>query len=702
MHLETDVQYTYDIHIPDGDIWVPQNQTVTVAGREIAGMIYLGERKLFYYVSRPYADSVIDPSLEVDNRSYFDFEDDKRYNYLPRYYDFLSDERAGYLDWLASDRSGFDCYEWFIRLYFYGLERRFFLDSPDQQESRAIITEVERLLERYENLDDFARAKREMSKFIYLAHAIVQPPDQIQPRFESTGREIPVDVRFAIGYRIENGQPLSSDWVLSWYATHPDSPKLRTAARRALPEFRALFGQLFEKKFPDGLPYIPLYSSLYSYYTSPSFSFTVGLSSREDIPDISTSFDVLPKGIGKIIDEAAKALNRYSRFLGKTFDCREAIEAHTLLPQSLRPLFPNAAIEELKSWAEKVVESGGLVPVERVVNNVDEFPPQNITKQHLTRAANTLALLSIGMVPDQRLELRGPKMGQPVVLFKLPEPATELQEVSSRYREAFFCILAGGFVAHADGRMEEKEKAALEAYVRSALITEPERDRLLAYLQWILSEPPTLAGIRRHLKHTCKDVPHKMGKLALSIAAVDGTIEPVKIKALEKLYKTICLPVESIYSDLHALSTPGGLRTIAFSAEKEQGFTVPPSNTNQPVVLDEKQISSLMAETAQVSAILGNIFEEEDVQQECSAELSSSEDVFEGLDVKHSAFLRELLTQRRWKKADYAALAGRFQLMEEGALEILNEWSFERFEDILIDEGADYELNLNLQTKLHQ
>ena len=699
MYLDLDVWPGFNIEIPD-DIWIPQGHTINIAGREIAGMIYLGSRENF----RTYewwADSTIDPYLQVEKRLHplQPPYPHQRLLYCTRYFELGARDRANYLDWLAGDRAGLDCHESVIRLYFYGLERRFFLDSPPLDEQHAIIKEVERLRETYAHLDNFRKIKRILCKFLYTAHAIVQPPEGIKPRFEVAGREIPLDVRVAIAHRIATKQSLSADWVLSWYTTHPDTPPLRTAARRAFPEFRALFGQLFEKTFPNGILVPHLYSVLEASYISKSRAFNVLLTPHEEIPNLPLEFD-LHEEVDEIIHEATEALGKFSRVLGKYTEGRKRIEVHAFLPQSLQPLFPNTAIKVLEDWAETVIESEELVPIEQVIENVHEVRPEKITKGHITKTADILALRSIGMVPDPRFDLRGPKIGEPAVLFRLPQPVTEQEESSIEYLEALLCLGIGGFIANADERMNEDEKALLAAYIDSTPAAG--RDRLLANLQWILAVPPSLTWFRNHLKRVSKDALHRIGKLALRIAAADGRIETAEIKALEKLYHAMGLPPESIYSELHALSTPGGPKTILSpDRTQDQGFAIPSPDHNKPIILDERQIASLKTETAQVSALLGDIFEEE-VTKDATTDSNDSTDTFDGLDARHSAFLRELLTRQHWGRSEYAALAERFQLMQEGALETLNEWAYDRFEDVLIDEDSDYELNLEISNQLRQ
>ena len=80
--------------------------------------------------------------------------------------------------------------------------------------------------------------------------------------------------------------------------------------------------------------------------------------------------------------------------------------------------------------------------------------------------------------------------------------------------------------------------------------------------------------------------------------------------------------------------------------------------------------------------------------------MEDTDTAFTGLEPKHAAFLGELLTRSRWDEADMATLARQFELMQAGAIETLNEWSFDRFGDTLIEEYEGYELNPEVSTEL--
>ena len=660
-------------------------------------MIYLGSEPRRDRWERE-GGAFIDPDLPVAKiGSDFSGED---MSYWPSYRDIGPRARATYLDWLAGERSDKRIGPGYVFLYFYGLERRFFVDTPAEEEKRLLATETERLLGIY---GEDHSVRQYLGAFLDAAWVVLEPAGDAAPRFERTGYELPLGLRVAIGRMAKEKLPLSADWLLGWYIAHPET-RLRTAATRAFPEFRVLFASLFDERFPGGMKMRTPRRLLRARYTSAARAFDIDLKPfLGEIPDISGTSR--PLTVAKeLVEEATDALDKYSRFLGRNPEGRDTIEAHALLPERLWPLFPNAEMEDLRRWAEEIVETGGLSPVEQVIARLEGAPPEKIGKRQLTGAADALAGLSIGMAPDPRFALRSPKLGEPVVLFRLPEGITALEEVSEKYKNILVAIAMGSFVAHADGTIAAKERSALEARIDTAELSGGERARLLANLQWMLAVQPDLALFRRRLKDAPEIVRHELGQVALAMAAADGVVDPGEIKAIERLYKAIGLTTDGVYSDLHALtagSEPVTVRTAGTAGEQARGFAIPPPpERDGKVVLDAGRVASLMADTAHVSSVLGEIFGDDDPDEDLE---ETQEDIgarFQGLDAQHTAFLGELLTRPHWDEAEFATLAGRFRLMQAGALETLNEWSFERFGDVLIEEYEGYELNPDVTAEL--
>ena len=659
-------------------------------------MIYLGpgRRRESHKLE---GEPSIDPGLPVAKVG-SDFSGESM-PYWPSYRDINPQTRATYLDWLAGGRSDKRLGPGYVFLYFYGLERRFFVDAPAKEEKRVIVAEVERLLRVY---GENHSIKRFASVFLDAAQIVLEPVDGVEPRFERSGNEVPLGLRVAIGRMAKEGRPLGADWLLAWYIAYPEA-RLRTAATRAFPEFRALFSLLFCDRFPEGLKMRVPRRLLRARYVSASGEFEVDLKGfLGDIPDISGTSKPLTIA-EELTEEATGALDKYGRFLGRNPEGRDTIEAHALLPERLWRLFPCSKMEDLRCWAEAIIGRDGFALVEQVIEQLEGAQPAKLSKRHLTGAADALARLSIGMAPDPRFALRSPKLGESVVLFRLPKGITALEAVSDKYKYLLVTIALGSFVAHADGTIAANERSALEARIVTAEVSEAERARLFANLQWMLAVPPDLALFRRRLRDVPAKTCHELGQMALAMAAADGAIAPGEIKAIERLYKALGLTTEGVYSDLHALTASSEPVTVRRADAKVTEFSIPPPPERDiKVILDAGRVASLMADTARVSSVLGEIFRDDEHGEDLEEILEDTRSDFPGLDTQHAAFLGELLTRSHWDETELATLAIQFRLMQAGALETLNEWSFNRFDDLLIEEYEGYDLNPDVVVQLQE
>lgn len=669
---------------------------MTVAGREIGGMIYLGQGT--QRDGREEGRGLIDASLSVAKLG-ADIPG-KSLPYWPDYSDLTAQARATYLDWLADGRADKRYGVGYVFLYFYGLERRFFLDPPAQEEKLLILAEAERLLGIY---GENRSIRRYLGAFLDAGRIVVEPVQRFGPlHFQKTGHELPLGLRVSIGRMAKEGVPLSADWLLGWYVSHPEH-RLRTPATRVFLEFRSLFALLYYERFPDGLSVRVPKRLLAARYTAASGEFEVGLNQYfGDIPDIANLSE--PLGIAhEIVEEATNALGKYSRFLGRNPEGRDTIEAHALLPDRLRSVFPCEQMEGLREWTEGIVESGGFSPVERVIERLEGATPEKISRRQLTGAADALARLATGMAPDPRFALRSPKLGEPVVLFRLPEEITELEQVSDNYKQILTVIALGSFVAHSDGTIVARERNVLETRIDDSELSAAERARLQANLQWMLKVPPDLGLFRSRLRNFPEDIRHELGQVALAMAAADGVVDPEEIRAIERLYSAMDLTSESVYADLHALAPQDEPVTVRRPERQDQDFVIPPPpQGDSKVVLDAERVASVMANTAHVASVLGDIFREDESGDERGETLEEAGDGFSGLDSQHAAFLGELLTRSHWEEGDFATLAQQFRLMQGGALETVNEWSFEQFGDVLIEESEGYEINPDVAEQLQE
>ena len=669
--------------------WVVKGKSVKVAGRKIGGMVYVG--------AAPWAGrygqkckAYIDPSLSVARVG--DDYDGYGMPYWPSYAGIDARSRATYLAWLAGGRSDPRYNPGYLFLYFYGLERRFFVDNPTAQDRSDILAEAKRLLQAYGNNNS---VRRYMSAFVEAANILVCSEADWQPIYENAGYELPLSLKAAIGTRLLAGKPLTADWALSWLLCDPET-RLRTPAIRCRPEFMALFRQIFALKYPEGMKVRMPKRVLAPSYDAASGEFSVDLQisdTQKNLPDISGSRK--PLNDARVIAEAAMdQLDKFSRYLGRTPEGRGTIEAYALLPASLWPLFPCAEVDALKAWVAGIIQRGRLVPLIDLIERLEKTRPQKANKKRIIGTADALARLGVGMAPDPRYALRSPKYDEPVVLFSLAEGHNELEMVSDAYRVALANLALATIIAQADGVVVEAEQAELVLFVRTAEgLTAPERMRLAANLKWFLAVPQNMSVLRARINAATAAQKQAFKRAALAMAHADKVVRPEEVSKIERLYKALGFDPKTIYSDLHGFSPPDAPVTMQAATMGAPGVPIPPEGA----ALDHGRIREIMADTSRVAAVLGGIFSYEEEDGEDTAPAPG---LLEGLPAKYQAFVAEMITRAHGPDTDFDSLVIRYKLMASGCLEVVNEWAFGAFDDVLIDEYDGYEISPDIAAAL--
>ncbi len=674
--------------------WIKPGTRVTVAGRVINGMVYVGPIPFngFPDISERF---VIDPALPVAQRSRG--QANENWSYWASYREFDRQGRASYLDWLASGRADAHVGVINILLFFYGLESRFFLDNPSARERKLLVAEAERLLNVYGH-DGFIHYC--LDQFLKIARIIVNPDERALPSCDDWGTGLTVGQRVAMGTQIKRRQSLDSDWMLCWFL----AVRGHTAGvswRRALPECKAYFHLLFKERYPRGFQVLGPMPSIQGIYESASAEFFVDYAQTfPNVPEVSSLSK--PLEVARMLaSEVSGALSSYSRFLDRQPENRHSVAAHVLLPQELQPLVPCKALDQFRNWAKAILRKGGFVLVEDAIAQITGSKPDRLGKLDLAALTKACALISFGAVPDPTRSLRGPKFGAPLLLFRVPKGASAKGEVGPAYHQLLLAIAIGSFVARADGSTESKELKVLNYRIATANIKKIDRMYLKANLEWLAKVPPTLSTIGRRVANLTESSRQDLGRIAFAVAAADKIIDPDKIAAIEKIYKALGLATESLYSDLHAVSIGDEPITVRPAAVSSGSYSLPPSASRKNRrVLDQARIATLMSDSEEVASLLDGIFDEEEPTMPSARQVEENESAYEGLDPQHASFLEVLLTQEHWDESGLLAAAERFQLMSSGAIEIVNEWSHERFGDLLMEEYEGYDLNPNIVSQL--
>ena len=756
--------------------WIEPDDTATVAGRNIGDMVYIGREPPNPLSPHQVTYSINPNLLAAPQRKR---ANNRALTYSLNYTDMHPEARGQYLDWLASGRKNAKLPGNYATMYFFGLERKFFIGPTPYQQRRQIIAEVKRIRNLYQNkpADLSQRDKnhqradlnllKHIANFLDTAFTVAPDPEQDDPFELSMPGYYSIHLRDTIGRMAQAGEPLHADLILRWFQGHfayPDSLPFR----RALPEFRQLFRLNFEQDHPNGIKVRKPKAKIQEEYRAASGSFIINLDPMlKDIPDVSNSTAPL-HAAAPTLNRTIKELTNYASALHRHQNNRDRVPVHHQLPRRIAHLFPSRAYNQLKTWAQTLADANQTVPIEQLLARTSGDPNTILNKNNLLKAAQVLAPMSIGMVPETQWSVRAPRAQDQIFLFnnygqKLPDAP------SPQYQAALVVVGAAALVAWADNGVSHSEFRTLRSATDSQLsaLDDTEQLYLVYNALWLKNHPLTIAQLRRKLRElpasTAEPATEAIAQSALATAAADGAANPQELKALTGLFKSLNLPPETIFARMHDLTArqepvtlqPAGAaatksRLLPPPAAQEPATDASPKDTTQqprsktqnapaskqprtradrkeqeqepPAQsswLDQRHIDQVQQETHQVSNLLSKIFQDEaepaptpetaketepETDGAASADPASRpepEPGLPGLDRRHSELLRQILQQPEWSEADFQAAARALHLMPEGAIETINDWSYENYEDPMLEQDTgQIQVNQDLQHKI--
>lgn len=677
-----------------------------------AGLVYVG--KGLVSPRGGIEPSLIDPSLRIN----FQNPDwsGQCLDYWPSYAEITPEGRAAYLGWLTQGRRLPDMPIGYVFLFMYGLERRVLVDIGDQPalagELVQIRAEMEELLNLYGDrsgsFTHYASDFLDVIDFILMQEPALraqQPPALTESRWQ-----VPTSLRVFLGDLAADAKPVPADWALAWARFHPDIT-LRTPATRCPEEFTRLFNIRYRQKFLEGFTVKPGKSRIkISYRTASSQIGPVDMT-MSDIPDVFAQQAPMKK-LSVLSDAVTAELDAYSRWLGRNPAGAGTLAAAAFLPADLI-LDSTGPVGDFRNWiAGKLKESEtALISGAELFEHWPAGGTAKLSKPDTVNLATLLDSLGAGLEPDVRFGGAAIVADAPVVLFR-GQPGSP-HSPTPAYSTALTMMHLAAVVSAADGHVSSVELDHLTAHLESSLqLTVLERNRLQAHLQWLGATEVKLTGLTKRLDALTEVQKASIGDMLVTVAAVDGHIAPAEVTTLQKIYKLLGLDSSTVTSKLHAAmtGTPGPAThpvTVRPAGEPDTSYPIPPRpapitaplNTGGGFALDPTVIQAKMAETAAVSALLGNIFDDEQRpelpadEQELREQtgpgpaetLPDPAPTVAGLDSAHSLIVHALvgLEQLRWSAfKDLAALHG---LLPEGAMDTLNEAALEAFDEPLIE-----------------
>lgn len=260
----------------------------------------------------------------------------------------------------------------------------------------------------------------------------------------------------------------------------------------------------------------------------------------------------------------------------------------------------------------------------------------------------------------------------------------ESSRTTPAYQVALLTLELSSAVAIADGDFCDVEKNHLQEQILSwSHLTPNHQQLLLAHLEILKSAPASLANLKKKLGQLDVSARESIAAFMATVALSDGVVLPAEVKILEKIYKALGIDHIKVFSDLHAFTTEGKPSSAAVREIEKTGFT-----------LDPARIVALQRDTEKVSALLAGIFMEDEPivlpVPKPEVDISDAEALHSilGLDKAHAILARKLLSRPQWCREELLAMAADLELMLDGALELINEASFDIY-GIAFAEGDD-------------
>lgn len=679
-------------------MWVPARSVVEIQGHPIeGGLFYVGAA-----LPRQYGggneNCLVNPDLKVTRHG----DRNSRLDYWPDYAQLSPTARSVYLEWLSGPRDDPNIAVGYVFLYFYGLERRLLLGDPGVEEA-TLVTEVRRLLNVYGSNHSFHRyATALLEAIAFRAGELEIDPKNVMSSdllLSSGFGEIPLGLRVALGVCARDAQVIDADLLLAFVMTHPET-RIRTPARRALPELRLLFKSAVEKSFLNGprFPRAGRARRLQLSYRAASGTFEVPIVSKDlGIPDVSGFVEPITSA-RRLLDACTEQLDAFSRELGRSEGLKRSLATIARLPVKLRMDTAQALSgAPLTVLAALAAEATPIEPEEfaRRLGLAEAVRGDTAQLREWTR---WLAAYGYGITADPRFAPRRRKETSAFVVFALSEPREALEPPSEEFRATQVTVALGVAVALSDGNFDARERDTLDHLIEtSPSLRDDERRRLRAEISLLAAAPFTLSALRSRLKQASADMRADIVAQAIRVATADRHVSPSEVSFIEKMFRQFDLDASDLYRRLHEAASASG----ESAASDRQHATLSNGPTiAMPGELDLSRLASIRAETANAASLLSAIFEEEDPEisaapTDLAASVASPSTLDGGLDQRHYALLLLLIDREQWPREEFERLARSVDLMPGAVRETLNEWALEHHDELLLEGDDPIDVNLH-------
>lgn len=361
-----------------------------------------------------------------------------------------------------------------------------------------------------------------------------------------------------------------------------------------------------------------------------------------------------------------------------------------------------------------IVGVGDVVAAMRMADQPSWTERATYSPSQCAMLARAVDEAGMALEPDARITGAGMARDASVVLVSTAIPNERTEEAAARYLAASCVLRLGAAVALADGEADERELAPIAMELERAFeLSEDEHRRLDALMALLRAKGSSVRAVgKRLLAGLSVDARRSVGRLLVAVASADGVLGEAERTALKSGYRALGLENGELEKAIEALWARAGSGADGGAAAGEI----------QPLVLDREAIARIMAETKEVAEILAAAMRGDADEEEREGEGEESESRDElgragqsagpaattptaaaigattsslpatgavGLSTRYAAFYAAIVERAEWSEQEASGVARSMGMMLSGAIEAVNDWSYERAGGpVLIEEGG--------------
>ena len=416
--------------------------------------------------------------------------------------------------------------------------------------------------------------------------------------------------------------------------------------------------------------------------------------------------------LGEKVTEKLEALARYRKRV--TEDTFNPIKDYALLPKEL---LDKSEINKIRTKLLGLCSKGyKLVTWNELLKhfyNPDYLSNSrsNIAKKEKESLLLLLEKWGLSLFPDVRY-INVPLIPDTQLMLYTSDESLRKFTASSYFCERVTMLRMCALLAQAHAPLQPSTQKLLGKWIKEdKQITDSSQCVLHIAIEWCFKTPQVKTGLKLVLQKVLSEAQRKLlHKMLLYIAYNNGRMVPQSITELTNLYRLLNLSKDDVINDLHALATNiADPPTIRQRDTELNDYSISKDNAKKGLPIDRELLQRRQKETNQVQALLSQIFTDtEDIHtpppvssvQNSGSKEGSVLPETSGLDSTHYALLCQLLEKEDWEHSRVVHLCKQLELMPDGALEVINEWSFAKINAPLIEGGETLFVDCKLAGEL--